>query len=205
MKKGSKGVLFVISAPSGTGKTTICRTVVASDRRIRESVSFTTRAPRTGEKNNRDYTFVSREDFLKSVRRGEFVEWAEVHGNLYGTSKRRLRELMAAGYDIILDIDTQGAGQFRKVFPEGVFIFIMPPSLKALEDRLHGRGANSPEDRGRRLRNARREIKSYKKYDYVIVNDKLDDAIAALRAVISAERLRTNRLAGSWIKDNFFA
>ncbi len=194
----------MISAPSGAGKTTLCRRVVAADKRLRESVSYTSRQPRRGERNNRDYTFVTADEFRKMASRGEFVEWAEVHGNLYGTSRKRLRDLLAKGFDVLLDIDTQGAAQFRRAFPDGVFIFILPPSREALRQRLEGRGANSKADMERRMGNAAREMKNYKNYDYVIVNDVLNDAVSGLRAIIESERLRTARVDRAWIRDNFF-
>ncbi len=204
MTKRSKGTLFVISAPSGAGKTTLCRHIAAVDKRLRESVSYTSRQPRKGERNNRDYTFVGTDEFRKMAAGGEFVEWAEVHGNLYGTSRKRLKDILAKGFDVLLDIDIQGAAQIRKAFPAGVSIFVMPPSRGVLRRRLEGRGANTKADMERRLKNAVREMKNYKKYDYVIVNDVLNDAVSGLRAIIASERLRTARVDGAWIRDNFF-
>jgi guanylate kinase len=205
LQRKSKGSIFVISAPSGAGKTTLCRKIIAKQGNFRPSVSFTTRPPRTGEVDGRDYTFVTERVFRNMVRRGEFVEWAEVHGNLYGTSKKRLKELMRAGYDVILDIDTQGARQIRNVFDAGVFIFIVPPSMKTLRERLDKRKSNTSADIERRLRRATGEIKDYKLYDYVIVNDVLNVALKSLEAVITAERLRTRRVDRRWIKENFLS
>jgi guanylate kinase len=205
LQRKSKGGIFVISAPSGAGKTTLCRKIIAKQGNFRPSVSFTTRPPRTGEVDGRDYTFVTERVFRNMVRRGEFVEWAEVHGNLYGTSKKRLKELMRAGYDVILDIDTQGARQIRNVFDAGVFIFIVPPSMKTLRERLDKRKSNTSADIERRLRRATGEIKDYKLYDYVIVNDVLNVALKSLEAVITAERLRTRRVDRRWIKENFLS
>jgi guanylate kinase len=205
LQRKSKGGIFVISAPSGAGKTTLCRKIIAKQGNFRPSVSFTTRPPRTGEVDGRDYTFVTERVFRNMVRRGEFVEWAEVHGNLYGTSKKRLKELMRAGYDVILDIDTQGARQIRNAFDVGVFIFIVPPSMKTLRERLDNRKSNTSADIERRLRRATGEIKDYKLYDYVIVNDVLNVALKSLEAVITAERLRTRRVDRRWIKENFLS
>ncbi len=201
----SKGSIFVVSAPSGAGKTTLCRKIVTSDRKVRESVSFTTRPPREGEKDGVDYNFVSEAVFREMVSRSEFVEWAEVHGNLYGTSRRMLKNLMDDGLDVLLDIDVQGARQIRKTYKEGVFIFILPPSYDILRRRLGTRGDTSEEEMERRLGRALDEIRDYRRYDYVIVNDRLNDAVKGLAAVIAAQRLRTDKTDTTWIKENFLA
>ncbi len=202
-KRRNKGSIFVISAPSGAGKTTICKEILGTDGAVRQSVSFTTRSPRQGEINDEDYTFISEREFRGMAAAGEFVEWAEVHGNLYGTSRRRLEELVDAGFDVLLDIDVQGAGQIRNTFREGVFVFILPPSMAALRKRLEGRGSNTKEDMDKRLKRAGEEIRDYGRYDYVIVNDRLRESVGGLKAIISAERLRTGKIDTDWIKENF--
>jgi guanylate kinase len=202
-KKKRKGSIFVISAPSGAGKTTICKKIAAADKTIRQSVSFTTRPPREGETNNEDYTFISEREFREMAERGEFVEWAEVHGNLYGTSRRRLEELVDAGFDALLDIDVQGARQIRNTFQNGVFVFILPPSMDVLRKRLGKRGSNTRVDMERRLARATDEIRDYVHYDYVIVNDVLRAAVKGLAAVIAAERLRSRKIDADWIKEIF--
>ena len=203
MQRKAKGSIFVISAPSGAGKTTICAKIIRRDPNIRQSVSFTTRLPRKGETDGVDYTFIGKKAFQRMIERNEFIEWAEVHGNFYGTSRKRLEGIMRSGFDVLLDIDTQGARQIRDALEGGVFIFILPPSVKVLRERLQDRKSNTREDMERRLRRAAVEIKDYIMYDYVIVNDLLGDAVRRLEAVITAERLSSNRIDPKWIKDNF--
>lgn len=205
MPKKSKGGIFVISAPSGAGKTTLCRLLLATVDNLGESVSYTTRQPRKGEKDGVDYTFIPEEKFRKMVDRQEFVEWAEVHGHLYGTSRRRLISLMNSGVDVLLDIDIQGARQIRDTFGEGVFIFVLPPSMEVLRERIEKRGGNTKEDIERRLRRAAEEIRGYKLYDYVIVNDVLKSSAKKLEAIITAERLRSKRVDTRWIKQNILS
>ncbi len=202
-KRKNKGSVFVISAPSGAGKTTICKRILDADDAVRQSVSFTTRPPREGEVNDEDYTFISEKAFRDMAAAGEFVEWAEVHGNLYGTSRRRLEQLMESGLDVLLDIDIQGARQIRKSLEDGVFIFILPPSMKVLRKRLEERGSNTKQDMERRLNRAVDEIRDYKLYDYVIVNDRLRESVGGLEAIISAQRLRTENIDTEWLKENF--
>ena len=213
MQKKAKGSIFVISAPSGAGKTTLGNKIIEREKNLRASVSYTTRQPRKGEVNDLDYTFVSDRVFRKMVDKGEFAEWAEVHGNLYGTSKKRLEGLMRSGFDVILDIDTQGARQIRGSFPGGVFIFILPPSMEVLRERLEKRKSNDAKedtDIDKRLKRATEEIKEAlsgktgdKMYNYVIVNDVLRDSLKKLDAVITAERVSINRMDPKWIKSNF--
>jgi guanylate kinase len=203
LQKKPKGSIFVISAPSGAGKTTLANKIIEREENLRASVSFTTRQPRKGEVDGVDYTFVNESTFRKMVAKGEFIEWAEVHGNFYGTAKKRLEGLMSSGFDVMLDIDTQGARQIRDSFGEGVFIFILPPSIKVLRERLQNRKSNTNEDMERRLCRAAVEIKDYKMYDYVIVNDLLTDSVKKLEAVITAERLSSKRVDPKWIKSNF--
>jgi len=187
----NKGILLALSAPSGCGKTTILRQVMAELSGLTFSVSHTTRQPRPGEINGRDYHFVSQEQF-KAVRDQQpsgFLEWAEVHGNLYGTSRQEVESRLAAGADVILDIDVQGAEQVRRNAGP-VTVFIAPPSLEELERRLRGRGTESEESVRRRLANAEKEMQAAPAYTYLIINDRLDQAVLELKSVIIAERCR---------------
>jgi len=190
----NKGSIFIVSAPSGAGKTTLCKQIIRIVDNLKPSVSFTTRPPRTGELPEEDYCFVSEAEFTAMADRGDFVEWAKVHGNYYGTSRLKLEELINAGYDVLLDIDTQGAGQIRKSFDNGVYIFILPPSMEELRQRLEGRMSNSVEDMNRRLERAVDEIKEYYIYDYVIVNDVIKASLKELEAIIIAERHRSSKI-----------
>jgi guanylate kinase len=201
--KKNKGILFVVSGPSGAGKTTLYKEVASSLPNLKPSVSYTTRKPRQGEVNDRDYTFISKKVFMEMIERGEFAEWAEIHGELYGTSKKRLEETMNTGTDVILDIDVQGASQLRKRYRGGVYIFILPPSIEVLKERLENRMADSKEDIEKRLRVASEEIKRYREYDYVIVNNILKDALKELTAIIITKRLSSKRVDPKWIKTNF--
>ncbi len=194
MSEKLKGLLIVISAPSGTGKTTLCHMLLKAFPDMEFSVSYTTRKPRPGEVSGRDYFFVDRETFERMVEEGDFLEWAEVYGNLYGTSKSQVTKALEAGKDILLDIDTQGALQVKKNFPEAVLIFILPPSLIELERRLRSRGTDNEETIEKRLRIARDEIKKALYYDYLVVNDVLEVAFDKLRSIITAEKCRTERL-----------
>lgn len=187
------GNLFIVSAPSGAGKTTLVGALMAQDARVKESVSFTSRSPRAGEIEGAHYHFVSRAEFEAMTERGEFLEWAEVHGNLYGTSRKQVEELQSAGHDVILTIDVQGAAQARKLFPAAISIFVLPPSLETLLARLETRGANTSDDLRLRLANARYELAQYKFFDYVIINDDLNGATGELAAIITAERCRRDR------------
>lgn len=195
--------MFIISAPSGAGKTTLCNRIVRKVPHLRQSVSFTTRRPRRGEVNDREYTFISEDEFRKMIGDGGFAEWAVVHGNYYGTSKQRLEDILDDGFDVLLDIDTQGARQIRGSFPGAAYIFILPPSMETLRDRLEKRGSNSPDDMERRLARAVEEIRDYSMFDYVIVNDVLKEALRGLESVISAERLRSGKIDKIWIEKNF--
>jgi len=191
-----KGLLIVISAPSGTGKTTLCHMLLEEFPNMEFSISYTTRKPRPGELNGRDYFFVDRKTFERMIEEGDFLEWAEVYGNLYGTSKSQVLKALKEGKDILLDIDTQGALQVKKNFPEAVLIFILPPSLKELERRLKKRGTDDEETIKKRLQIAREEIRKALEYDYIVVNDILEVAFERLRFIITAEKCRTDRLAG---------
>ncbi len=170
--------------------------------KLKTSVSFTTRKPRDGEVRGEDYFFVTERKFRSMIAAGEFVEWAEVHGNLYGTSRKRLEKVINDGYDVILDIDTQGARQIRNTFENGVFIFILPPSMTVLRERLEKRMSNTREDMERRLARAVEEIREYKMYDYVIVNDLLRSSIRKFESIITAERQRSSNKDSAWIEKN---
>lgn len=201
--KQRKGSLFVVSAPSGAGKTTLCWKLCDSLAGIKHSISYTTRSPRHGEINGVHYTFVDEDEFRSMITEGEFVEWAEVHGNFYGTSKKRIEDMTNEGYDVILDIDVHGARQIKEHSPDSVLIFVLPPSMEALKERLAGRKTDSEDVIKTRLRNAIGEIGEYKNYDYVIVNDSLDTALKELSSIVIAERVRISKMERDWIKENF--
>lgn len=186
-----KGILFIVSAPSGAGKTSLCREVLDIFPGLRHSVSFTTRSPRGGEVHGKDYFFVTRDEFQRMVRGGEFAEWAEVHGNCYGTALSTLAEAREKGVDLILDIDCQGALQLKEKQVAGVNIFILPPSYAELRRRLDGRDSDKPEVIETRMNNAAAEISQAGRYDYIIVNDRFSQAVEELRAIIIAEHQRT--------------
>lgn len=192
-KNKEKGSLFVVSAPSGAGKTTLCRKLCEITPRLKYSVSFTTRARRKGERNNVHYTFVSEKRFKDMIKNGEFAEWAVVHGNFYGTSEKRLKELTSKGYDILLDIDVQGAMQLKRRIKDAVYVFILPPSMRVLEKRLRARMSESEAEMKSRLRNARNEILSYSNYDYVIINNDFKEAVREFESIIAAKRLEVER------------
>ena len=189
----SRGTLFVVSSPSGGGKGTIIRHVLDCVDNLSYSVSYTTRAPRQSEVDGREYFFVNREIFDEMVAAGEFLEWACVHGNLYGTAKNQIIEDTASGADIILEVDVQGAASVRKLLMDSVSIFILPPSYEVLKQRLIARGTDSPQQLEVRLRNAPEELKQYSAFDYVIINDEIERAAAQLASIIYAERARCMR------------
>lgn len=187
-------MLVVVSAPSGAGKTSLCEWVVAAVPNLAHSVSFTTRPPRSDERDGRDYHFVDEATFRGMVDRGDFAEWAVVHGHLYGTSQALLQRHFAAGRDVILDIDTQGAAILRREHLDAVFVFVVPPSWALLEERLRRRRSDAEADIQRRLQRAREEVKHYAEYQYVIVNDVFARAAEELKAIILAERRRSVRV-----------
>ncbi|HSL55561.1 MAG TPA: guanylate kinase [Pyrinomonadaceae bacterium] len=189
----SRGTLFVVSSPSGGGKGTIIRHVLAVVDNLSYSVSYTTRAPRQSEVDGREYFFISRDTFDEMVAAGEFLEWACVHGNFYGTSKEQIMRETAAGADIILEVDVQGAASVRQLLMDSVSIFILPPSYEVLRQRLIARGTDSAQELEVRLRNAPLELKQYSAFDYVIFNDEIDRAAAQLASIIYAERARCMR------------
>ena len=187
------GCLFIVSAPSGAGKTTLVSGLIAADPLIRKSVSYTTRKPRPGEENGRAYHFISEERFARMRADGEFLETAQVHGNLYGTSKRAVQIECAAGHDVVLEIDWQGAAQIRRLMPDAVAIFIVPPSIEALEKRLRGRGQDTADVIAARVAAARGEISHVDEFDYVIINEEFNRAAQELISIVRAERLRLPR------------
>jgi len=193
-KSRLKGGLFIVSAPSGAGKTSLCNRLVDFFPHLRHSVSFTTRAQRAGEEDGVDYFFIAPEAFAEMVEQGAFAEWAEVHGNRYGTAIETLEHWREQGFDVLLDIDIQGAAQLRKAYGEGVFIFILPPDLKELRKRLENRQTDDAEVIERRMKNARDEIHESVNYDFVVVNDDFDVALDALKSIIVAEGCRTARV-----------
>jgi len=187
-------VVYIISAPSGAGKSTLLGRVLAADSRLLFSVSYTTRAPRGAERPGESYHFISREEFEARIRRGEFLEWAEVFGHYYGTHRSYWERARRENRDLVLDIDVQGARQLRREIPEAVSIFILAPSRDILEQRLRARSEDPGEVIERRLREAREEIRNFREYDYVLVNRDLDTAVADLASIIRAERLRRARM-----------
>ena len=189
----TRGTLFVVSSPSGGGKGTLVRGVLELVDNLSYSVSYTTRGPRANELNGREYFFVDVPTFEEMIADGEFLEWACVHGNLYGTSKRQIAEKTAAGIDMILEVDVQGAASVRQLLMDSVSIFILPPSPEVLRQRLLARGTDSPEELEVRLRNAPEELKQYSAFDYVIINDEIEKAVKQLASIIYAERARCMR------------
>ena len=187
------GMLIVVSSPSGGGKGTLIDRVLQTVPGVSYSVSHTTRAPRGAEQDGREYFFVSAATFEGLIRQGEFLEWADVYGHLYGTSKAQVERERAAGKDIILEIDVKGAASIRQLIDDAVSVFILPPSFELLRDRLAARGTDSPADLERRLRGAPAEVEQYKCFQYVILNDDIDRASAQLASVIYAERARRER------------
>ena len=193
MKEKGSGLIFIISAPSGTGKTTLVKEVIKQMPGLQFSVSFTTRLPRPNEKEGEDYHFVSHSVFQKMVEGNEFLEWAEVLKNRYGTPRPDLKQLEAEGVDLILDIDTQGAKKVIKEIEQPILIYLLPPSLKVLRERLMNRGVDSLEMVKFRLSNARRDMDEAHGYHYVIVNHRIEDAMETLKSIILAERCRRGK------------
>ncbi len=189
------GSLFIVAAPSGAGKSSLVGALLTQEPDIRLSISFTTRAPRPGEQHGREYFFVSEPEFLEREAKGEFLEWARVHGNYYGTSRIVIEEQTRAGKDVLLEIDWQGARQVRAQFPDAVGIFILPPSVAVLEQRLRSRGQDSEEVIARRVQAAAGEIAHAPEFDYVIINDKFETALSQLAAIARATRCRFRQQA----------
>jgi len=193
MPEGVSGHLFVLSAPSGVGKSTVVRTLLDRDSRLRFSVSCTTRAPRPGEVDGVDYHFLSRDDFVDGIRAGRFLEWAHVYGHYYGTDRRHVEAWLAEGFDVLLEIDVQGARKVRASGLAATTIFILPPTLSALEERLRRRGTETEEVIRRRLDAAEAEIREAPWYDYLVVNDVLEEAVMDVSAIIRACRCARTR------------
>jgi guanylate kinase len=188
-----RGMLVIVSSPSGGGKGTLIRRALRIVPNLGYSVSITTRLPREGEINGRDYFFVSTERFNQMVAANEFLEWAVVHGNLYGTSHVEIERELNEGHDIILEIDVQGATSVRKLVADAVSVFILPPSFEILRDRLAGRGSERPEDLELRLKNSRGEVEHYREFQYLVINDDAESAAGLLASIIYAERARRER------------
>lgn len=189
-----QGILFIISAPSGAGKTTLASRLFQEAPDLRPSISYTTRAPRKGEVNGRDYHFVNEEQFVQMRNAGAFAEWASVHEFCYGTPRAPVDDAIKQGRDLLLDIDVQGATQLKATYPEAVSLFVLPPSWYELERRLRGRGTDTEAVITRRLHRAREEAREFSAYDYWIVNDNLERAVSLLHAILTAERARITRL-----------
>jgi guanylate kinase len=187
----TEGTLFIVAAPSGAGKSTLVNALLEREPDISLSISHTTRPPRPGEQYGRHYYFVERAEFEREVAEGIFLEHAEVHGNFYGTSRTTVQDLLRQGRDVLLEIDWQGAAQIRKAKPDCVSVFILPPSREELERRLRGRGSDSEDVIERRLRNSRGEIAHAHEFDYIIVNDRFEDALQTLQAIVRAVRQRS--------------
>ena len=205
MSSKGRGLLFVVSAPSGAGKTTLVERLVEQTPNLKMSRSYTSRATRQGETDGVDYNFVTRERFEAMVAAGEFLEWADVVGNLYGTSAADTERALESGSDVVLVIDVQGARQVRRRAAETTAIFVMPPSFDVLEQRLRGRSKDSEEAIQRRLRVARQEVAAFAEYDFLVINDELAAAVDRLRSIVLAERARLKpmRAAAESIVETF--
>lgn len=189
----SEGLLLIISGPSGVGKGTVCRYLLTIRRSLKLSVSTTTRPPRPGEKEGIEYNFTNVSSFKEMIEQDSFLEWAVVHGDYYGTRMETVHDSMARGEDLVLEIDVQGAGQVRLKTPEAITIFLAPPSMEALEERITGRGTESTEKINSRLVTAHQEMEAYYLYDYVVINDTVKHAAALISAIIDAEKCRVSR------------
>ena len=190
-----KGLLIVVSGASGTGKGTVCKKILADLPEVAYSISATTRKPRPGEIDGKEYYFLSVDEFKAWIAEEKFLEYAEVYGNFYGTPLNKIEERLNRGEDILLEIDVQGALNVKRKCPDGVYIFLLPPSLEELKSRIEGRGTENPESLARRLKNAVAEIKIGLEYDYAVVNDTIDNAAEQIKAILTAERLKVARNA----------
>ena len=191
----TRGLLIVVSGASGTGKGTVCKKILTDLPEVAYSISATTRTPRPGEVDGREYYFLSVDEFKAWIADEKFLEYAEVYGNFYGTPLNKIEERLNRGEDILLEIDVQGALNVKRKCPEGIYILLLPPSLEELKRRIEGRGTESPESLSRRLKNAVAEIKIGLEYDYVVVNDSVDKAVAEIKSILTAERLKVARNA----------
>ena len=196
MSSKRRGLLFIVSAPSGAGKTTLVERLVERLPNLKMSRSYTSRHARRGESDGVDYNFVSRERFEAMIAAGEFLEWADVFGNFYGTCGNDTEQLLAEGFDVVLVIDVQGARQIRACGIETTTVFVLPPSFRALEQRLRGRSRDSEDEIQRRLQVARSEVAAFVDYDYVVINDEVDEAVDRLRSIVVAERAILQRMEG---------
>lgn len=192
--RGSSGRVIVVSGPSGAGKTSLCKALLESLTGLAGSVSYTTRPPRQGEVSGKDYHFVDTDAFERMVREGAFLEWSEVHGHFYGTSERQVRELLARS-DLLLEVDCKGAAKLKEKMPGAVLVFVMPASVRELVARIRRRGPISTEDLARRMETARQEIQSVDRYDYLVINERFEDALDQLRAIVIAARCATAALS----------
>ena len=188
-----RGLLIVVSGASGTGKGTVCKKILSDLPEVAYSISATTRAPRPGEVDGKEYYFLSVAEFKSWIADGKFLEHAEVYGNFYGTPLNKIEERLNRGEDILLEIDVQGALNVKRKCPEGVYIFLLPPSLEELKRRIEGRGTETPESLNRRMKNALAEINVGLEYDYVVVNDSIENAAEKIKAILTAERLKVSR------------
>ena len=198
-----RGILFIISAPSGTGKTTLCKQLVTNLPGLWHSISYTTRKPRPGEEHGHAYYFVGEQTFQEMIERNEFIEWANVYGHLYGTPWKSLTEKIDLGIDVLLEIDVQGAMQVKKRFEDAVSIFILPPSMTELRARLQTRASDTPEEIQRRLHKVKEEVWSYREYAYIVRNEELGQSLRDLESIFWSERLKTKRLNMTWLENNF--
>lgn len=194
MGKANRGSLIILSGPSGAGKGTIHNELMKHNSHLKYSISMTTREPRKGEVNGKDYFFVTEEEFKKEIENNGFLEYALVHGNYYGTLKREVERDLDLGYDVILEIDIQGALNIKAQKEDGIFIFIMPPSMRELRDRLVKRGTETKEKLIERFKNAYKEVNEMSKYNYVVINDEVDLAVKKVEAILIAERCRVDRI-----------
>ena len=198
-----RGILFIISAPSGTGKTTLCKQLASNIPGLWHSISYTTRKPRPSEENGREYFFTDEATFQAMIDRHEFVEWARVYGHLYGTPRKTLTDKIDQGIDVLLEIDVQGALQVKKKFDDAVSVFILPPSMTVLRQRLLARASDSSDEIQRRLQKVKEEVWSYREYAYIVKNDDLTRSLRDLENIFLGERLKTKRLNMAWIENNF--
>jgi len=198
-----RGILFIISAPSGTGKTTLCKQLTAKIPGLWHSISYTTRAPRSGEEHGSEYFFTDEPTLQALIDRHEFIEWARVYGHLYGTPRKTMADKIDQGIDVLLEIDVQGAMQVKKKFDDAVSVFILPPSMAALRQRLQSRASDTTEEIQRRLQKVKEEVWSYREYAYIVRNDDLERSLQDLENIFLGERLKTKRLNMTWIENNF--